>query len=225
MPAISVLNMFASSPVRPLQKHMGEALRATELVYEFFVALVDQDWKKAKTIQKNISDAEHVADQLKRELRKHLPKGLFMSIPRSDVLALLKAQEKLVNHAKDVSGLALGRKIQIPSSMVEAFLVYCKTAAEVAKEAHNAISEVDELMEIGFRGCEADHIEKIVSKLDDIESETDHQQVGLRMALFALESELPPVDVMFLYRIIEKVGDLANDAQEVGGKVVLLLAE
>lgn len=225
MPTTSVLNMFASSPVRPLQQHMGEALRATELVYDFFVALVEQDWQQAESIQKDISDAEHVADHLKRELRQHLPKGLFMSIPRSDVLALLKAQEKLVNHAKDVSGLALGRKMAIPSSMVESFLVYCKTVTEVARQAHKAISEVDELMEIGFRGREADHIEKTVSKLDDIESETDHQQVELRSALFALESELPPVEVMFLYSIIEKVGDLADDAQEVGGRVVLLLAE
>ena len=225
MPTTSVLNMFANSPVRPLQKHMSEALKATQWVYDFFVALVDGDWDEAANVQKQISHAEHSADRLKRELRKHLPKGLFLSMPRSDVLALLKAQEKLVNQAKDVAGLALGRKMGIPPSLVEGFLVYCKTVGDVAKQAHKAISEVDELMETGFRGREVARIETTISKIDDIESETDHQQVALRSALFVIESELPPVEVMFLYNIIEKVGDLADYAQEVGGKVILLLAE
>ncbi|HBP75141.1 MAG TPA: phosphate transport regulator, partial [Alcanivorax sp.] len=36
--------------------------------------------------------------------------------------------------------------------------------------------------------------------------------------------ELPPVDVIFLYKIIEWIGDLADRAQKVGGRLQLLLA-
>ena len=225
MPTTSVLNMFASSPIKPLQKHMAQALKATELVHDFFLALVDQHWKKAAALQKKISDAEHKADALKRDLRIHLPKGLFMSMPRSDVLAALKSQEKLVNLAKDVSGLALGRRIVLPEEMVADFLIYTQTVTDVARQAHKAIVEVGELMEVGFRGKEAEHIEHTIDKLDSMESDSDRQQVDLRSALFDLEAQMPPIEVMFLYSVIEKVGELADCAQEIGGRVILLLAE
>ena len=40
----------------------------------------------------------------------------------------------------------------------------------------------------------------------------------------ALEVELPPVDVIFLYQIIDWVGDLADRAQRVGSRLQLLVA-
>ena len=36
--------------------------------------------------------------------------------------------------------------------------------------------------------------------------------------------ELPPVDVIFLYKIIDWIGDLANRAQTVGGRLQILIA-
>ena len=39
-----------------------------------------------------------------------------------------------------------------------------------------------------------------------------------------LEKDLNPVDVMFLYQIIEWVGDLADLAERVGARLEILLA-
>ena len=52
----------------------------------------------------------------------------------------------------------------------------------------------------------------------------DEQQITIRATLFKLESELSPVDVIFLYKIIEWVGDLADRAQKVGGRLQMLVA-
>ena len=49
-------------------------------------------------------------------------------------------------------------------------------------------------------------------------------QVAIRTQLFAVENELPPVQVIFLYRIIEWVGDLADLAQRVGSRLEIMLA-
>jgi uncharacterized protein len=224
VPTASILDMFATSPVRPLQKHMHEAVNAAEYVLPFFEAVVAENWPEAERNRELICDAEHKADALKRDLRVHLPKGLFMSMSRSDILGLLKAQEKLANVAKDIAGLVLGRRLQVPQAMTEPFLAFVRCSVEAVKQAHRAIAKVDELMEIGFKGVEADKIESFIHRLDDIESETDNQQIDLRDQLFVLESDLAAVNVMFLYKTIEKVGSLADYAQEVGGRLVLLLA-
>jgi hypothetical protein len=42
--------------------------------------------------------------------------------------------------------------------------------------------------------------------------------------LFKVEKELPPVDVMFLYEIINWIGEVADRAQRVGYRLEQLLA-
>jgi hypothetical protein len=49
-------------------------------------------------------------------------------------------------------------------------------------------------------------------------------QIALRKDLLALERDLNPVDVMFLYQIIDWVGDLADLAERVGARLEILLA-
>ena len=64
----------------------------------------------------------------------------------------------------------------------------------------------------------------MIKTLDEIEGDTDDIEVRVRAELFAIERELNPVDVMFLYRIIDWIGDLGNLSQRVGSRLELMLA-
>ena len=57
---------------------------------------------------------------------------------------------------------------------------------------------------------------KMIAKIDEIEHDTDEMQVNLRKFVRKSEAVLNPVDVMFLYRTLEWVGDLADTALKVG---------
>jgi predicted phosphate transport protein (TIGR00153 family) len=91
-------------------------------------------------------------------------------------------------------------------------------------QANKAIHELDELLETGFRGSEVELVEAMIKELDAIERDTDKIEVEVRAALFAIEKELPPVDVMFLYQVIAGIGELGDIAQRVGSRLQLLLA-
>jgi hypothetical protein len=67
-------------------------------------------------------------------------------------------------------------------------------------------------------------VEKMISQLDAIEDDTDSLQISLRKNLLAIEKDLNPVDVIFLYQIIDWVGDLADLAERVGARLEILLA-
>lgn len=101
---------------------------------------------------------------------------------------------------------------------------YLQGAIDTSAQAKKAINELDELVETGFSGREIRLVEELIEELDRLERANDDQQVQIRAQLFKLESELPPVDVMFLYKIIDWIGDLADRAQKVGGHLQLLLA-
>lgn len=219
-----MLAMFARSPIHPIQEHMQAATQCVQLLPTFVHDALAGDWKAAEAQQIKIAELERDADKLKRDLRLHLPDGLFMAISRSDILSLLVVQDKMANRAKDVAGLIFGRRMTLPASMSQAFEAYVITVVETALQAQRAINELDALMEEGFRGQEVSMVLKMIHRLDDMEGETDDQQVALRNQLFALERDLAPVDVMFLYQAIQLLGGVADRAQDVGGRLQLILA-
>jgi predicted phosphate transport protein (TIGR00153 family) len=64
----------------------------------------------------------------------------------------------------------------------------------------------------------------MINQLDAIEDDTDTMQIALRSDLLKIENDLNPVDVMFLYQIIEWVGDLADLSERVGARLEIMLA-
>ncbi len=65
----------------------------------------------------------------------------------------------------------------------------------------------------------------MIHMLDEIERDTDRMQVRVRAELAAVERDLHPVDVMFIYKVIDWIGDLGDRAQKVGSRLELLLAK
>jgi len=217
-------NIFGTSPVKPLEEHIGIAHRCAKQLSGFFAAAVAGDWDKALEFRAEIERLEHEADDLKKEIRLHLPKSLFMPVPREDLLELLLVQDKIANRTKDVSGIVLGRKMQIPPQISEQFLEFVDRNIDASKQARKSVRELDELFTAGFRGAEVDLVSALIEELDQIETDTDDKQAALRGALFEIESTLNPVDAVFMYQVIETTGEIADMAERVGRRLELLLS-
>ncbi len=216
--------LFGRSPIKPLQEHMYRVYMGIKNLTPLVEAMIAEDHKAVLVAQVEIINGEHDADEMKRELRTHLPKGLFMPVDRRDILDVLLRQDMIANQAKDVAGLIVGRKMTLPAEMNDPFLVFTNRCVDTVKQALQTINELDELVETGFRGLEVDRVDSMIEKIGAIESETDTMQDELRKTLFKLEDDLSPVDVIFTYRLIEWVGNIADNAERVGSRLSLMLA-
>lgn len=220
----SILGVFAKSPIKPLEKHIRLVTKCCNQLVPFFAACAEQDWSTVNKVGKRLSKLEKDADILKRQLRLELPGGLFMPVDRADLLELLTQQDKIANKAKDIAGRIMGRKLQIPQTIQAPFALYVQRCIDATEKAADAINELDDLLETGFRGREVVLVEKMINQLDEIEGDTDTMQIKLRRDLMTIEDTLKPIDAMFLYQIIEWVGDLADLAERVGSRLEILLA-
>ncbi|HCU04880.1 MAG: TIGR00153 family protein [Gammaproteobacteria bacterium GWE2_42_36] len=224
MPAIPLFQVFGRSPIRPLQQHMRKGYECCHELIPFFTASMQGDWTTATQVRQKIVDLEHAADSLKRDLRLHLPKGLFMPVQRSDVLELVARQDMVPNRAKDISGIIIGRKMVFPEQLKVLYLEFLQRCVEAAHQAYKTISELDEISEAGFRGKEVQVVEGMVNELHRIEQEADQLEIKVRQVVFELENEMPPVSVIFLYKIIEWTGDIAGYSQRIGDGLQILIA-
>ena len=220
----NILGLFAQSPLKPLQQHSKKVTECCDLLIPFFQHTYLKQWDEAEKVRLDISQGEREADGLKREIRLKLPRGLFLPIDRTDLLELVTQLDKLANFAKDISGRMIGRQFGIPEEMQESFLKYVERSLDSIHQAHRVIEEMDQLLETGFKGRELKLVNTMIQELDSIEDDTDQMQIQLRKMLLGIESRYNPIDVMFLYKVIEWVGVLADQAQRVGSRIELMLA-
>ena len=133
-------------------------------------------------------------------------------------------QDSIADTAQDIADLLLQRPMPVPDSMKQPLLELARRVERACNQAGDVISELDELVEIGFRGREASRVEDMINELGSIEGETDRLESALIQDLFRIEESLPPVTVMLWYELIGRIGNLADHAEKVGNRLRLLIA-
>ncbi|VEI45494.1 phosphate transport regulator [Actinobacillus equuli] len=151
-----------------------------------------------------------------------LPRGLFLPVERLELVTQL---DKVANYSRDISGRIIGRQLVIPEPMQEPFKQFLSRSLDSTRQVRKVLAELDELLETGFRGRELKFVNNMILELDQIEDDTDQLQIVLRRTLRTVENDLNPIDVMFLYKCIERVSILADQAQRVGSRIELMLAK
>jgi len=218
-----IQNLFARSPIRPMQQHMEAAVNCAKLVLPLVEAMAVGDLEAVRRHRVEIARKEHEADSIKHELRSHLPKRLFMAIERRDMLEILDAQDSIADVAQDIAEMADMRSMIPPDALAAPLLELTRSVISTCEHAQTVINQLDELVETGFGPNESARVDVMIAELNDLESETDRLAEAAQRSLFEMEDELG-VGTYFWYRIICWIGDMADYAEKVGNRLRLLIA-
>ena len=221
----NISSLFGKSPISPLQQHMKKVHSCIKEFGVFAKATNAEDWEKAQAAQISIAQKEHKADKLKKKLRMNLPSTFMMPFSRRDLLDVLLIQDSIANITKDLAGLMMTRRMVFPKEFAEDFINLTGLCIKTSAAALVAINELDELLETAFSSRQRKLVHQMIKKINELEHDTDIAQSEIREKLFALESSLAPVDVMFYYRAIEWLGETADAAQKVGSRFEVMLTK
>lgn len=216
--------LFGDSPITPIKRHMEVVFATAEALRPFCDALLAHDYATANQVRVRICALEQEADDIKKDIRLHLPTGVLRSISRNDLLELVRAQDKIANGIRDLSGLACGRSMRIPTQLAPE-LRLCVSQAIIAVNALNeTLGQLDTLAATGFIQSRTRTIEAGTDSVDDAERLSDQYENSLRSRLFELEDGIDPVDVMFLYQLIDLLGEVADRSQIVADRIRIILS-
>lgn len=224
MPSL-ISSLLTGSPIKPLRAHMASCQQCVTTLGDFLAASYEQDWDRALELQHSIKRLENEADEQKRAIRKSLTKSLLMPFSRADVISLLAMQDKLANKAKDVAGIMLGRKMVVPESITPQFQEHYLACKEVAAAAATAINELESLLETGFAHREFEQVMGLVEDLDRLEEGCDEKEIQLRKSVMEIEDSLKAVNVIFLYRVIQLIGEIADISERIGNRLLVLVSK
>lgn len=219
-----IAGLFGRSPFRRLQQHMAVVAECVEEMVPLFEALTEEDRDKIAELKETIFALEGQADDIKNDIRAHLPKTLFLPVDRRDLLDQLHSQDSIADTAQDIAGLLVLRGMRIPPFMTENLRAFVQLNVDAVRKCSEIVNMLDELLESSFRGRDVGRVIEMVDELAEIEESGDELGMTLVGDIFAREEELGPLDVVYWERLVEMLGDLADHAQKVGDRLRLLLA-
>ncbi len=217
--------LFHKSPFKPLQKHMRTVFSCVSLLQPLFKALSAKDAAQVKQLSQQIAELETDADKQKSVFRLNMPKTLFMPVDRRDLLNLLRNQDALADDAEKISQILTSRDMEVPEAIKGLLDELLADTLDICSEAKLMIEELDELVQVGFGGREHDKVIKMIAGVRISENNLDQTQHRIKRALFSVEDSLNPISVMFWYQIIDLLGNISNQAENMSDRLLLFLSK
>lgn len=218
----AISEVISSSPLGMLEQHVIACAQCVEQLTTYFEAAQKGSWSKAENAQQEIVRLEEAADELKREVRRNLPRGLWMSVSRADLLELVRMQDKMANDTKDVAGLSLGRELAFPAKLEKNLFKFLATVVSTVNMTVEVVSATRELSRTAFGARQAKVIMTKATAVERLERKSDEIQTRLRAKLRTHEESISPIDAIFLYQLLSKIGEIANSAEKVAHRAQII---
>ena len=217
--------LLHKSPFKPIQEHMRTVFSCVSLLQPLFEALYAKDQERVRQLAEQIGDLETEADKQKSVFRLNMPKTLFMPVDRRDLLNLLHDQDTLADDTEEISQILISRKMEVPDTIKELLSILLTNTLDICSEAKLIIEELDELVQVGFGGREHDKVIRMIDEIRKSEHSIDHTLLQIKRGLFSVEETLSPISVMFWYQIIDLLGDMSDQAENMSDRLLLFLSK
>lgn len=221
------MNLFGKSPFGPTQVHMERVLACVQQLVPLYEAACNDDPEGVLAAIAEIDRTEALADDAKNEIRNHLPKALFLPVDRRDLLEVIHCQDSIADSLQEAASVMTLRDdpLMVPVPLRQEVAEFVANVALACGHYGAIVQHLDELLETTFGGPEAERVLEMIENLDAAETKSDVLQRDIVRGLFRLENQLSPLDIILWQRVLERTGEIANNAERAGNRLRLLIAQ
>ena len=120
-------------------------------------------------------------------------------------------------------GLTL-RDYEVPEELKPLLRKLVESVMNVVSAAAELVGTMDDLMGAGFAGKAAEIAMAKADEIGRLEHEADKLQDRCAKALFRAEDQISPVSIFMWTKVLNKIGSIANHAENVGDQFRLFVA-
>jgi predicted phosphate transport protein (TIGR00153 family) len=218
----SFFSLFFDSPLVKLKKHADKVKECAWMFKRAVNCYVEQDCEEFDELTEEVAKLESQADELKRNLRNHLPRGIFMPMDKFVLLDCLREQDHVLDDVEEaLYWLSFKPMGGIPEELVGDFL----DLIDAVIPAIEKIPDMSEQAIVYFRSSteeQRNKLKSIVREIYQAEKESDHLEHELKKKAFALLKD--PVEIYHIVRLVEIVGDICDHAQNASDRMRTMIA-
>lgn len=211
-----IADLFGKSPFGPIFEHTKKVHECVELLWPLMETLVKEDFDQLIVLHSRMARLEYEADLIKHDIRRFITRRTFLPVDRFDLINFLEHQENIADYAQDFSVILTLRKTIIHKDLQYPFFEYLKQVFQVSGTLLNAAVKFKKLAETSFSGTEARAVMKFIEGLGEEEWKADKMSRKLSRMVYALEGQESILNIIFYEKMILKLGDIANQAENAG---------
>lgn len=215
----SVLNIFASSPFKPLVMHANKGGDCVRKLNEAMEAFCEGDMEKVMALSQEIDVIEHEADVIKQTIRSELSSSIMLPVHSNDLLNFLKPQDSISDVAQEVGFWLTVRKFEAPDEIRKGFKEMMAKTLETVEMYEELVSTLGELLETSFSKRDVEDTLHMVVTVEEMEHQVDIIEKDLIRLIFKNEDTLGGLGVYHLARLVRDLGDIADKAEHAADRL------
>jgi len=220
---IPFLSLFITSPFDGLQEHaekVKECARAFQQAMECHFA---KNCKGFDTFREDVSNLESEADEIKRRIRGHIPKGTMLSVDKFQLFWYLREQDQVLDAAEDaLDWLYFRPEPGIPEVLKKDIFRLVDAVIEPIEELNRMVAEARNYFK-SFSEKQRVVVKDIIRNLRKMEHDADTIEDLIKQKIFNMEAD--PITVFHTVRLAEIIGSMADHAENAGDMMRAMVAQ
>jgi predicted phosphate transport protein (TIGR00153 family) len=202
------------------ENHLGAVQKTVDAFAALLNSVGRNDPASTKRLFDEVLNGETEADTIHREFSLKIAEGAFFGGVREDMLELLEKIDSVADSAKDAS-----RFLSMQGSMDAAAvgILMSETMQHFVSDLKGAVAALGRLLD-AFEHSRKEALAK-VHTVEEFEEAADASKDRLLRELFEKSTQMNPVSVIQLRDFIFVADDIADNAEDAGDVVLVLLAK
>jgi len=220
-----IINTIYRSPFEGLYRHSQKIDECVRETRSCIFAYLDGNFEKADKHSDNVRFIEGEADKIKANVRSHLPKFILLSVSKSDFHQLLHDSDSILDYAEDVAVLLTMKRTTVNDDIASDIKKLTNKVLECVRAYQKVMEHMNVLIEVSFTGKERNKVKGYIKKIHKYEHEADLIEYEVSKKLFNIGDEMDPVSIIHMLKVIDRMGQIANKAENAGDKIRAMLAK
>ena len=208
LPFFGILSV--NSPLDGLLEHYETISSGTMLLKKALTSYIEEGVGPHFTaLQEELSQAEEHADKIKRNIRNHLPRGLFMAVDKPSFLSYLSKQDNILDGGQDSLDWLSMRNMEIPQEFRKGLIELIQEITKIVALLEPALRATVDLI----KGDETDR-----DNTKNLYRDVRQQNRLIARRCQALTAEIYNTDMDFkdiyqLIHFVERMGWISHETE------------
>jgi predicted phosphate transport protein (TIGR00153 family) len=215
-------SILVTSPFDGLRNHVEKVRECSWAFQQAIECYISDKCEEFDVLREVVNKLESDADSIKRGIRGHLPKGTRMPVTEYQLFSYLKEQDRVLDAAQDSLNWLSYRATRIPEAMEKEIFLLVDAVIEPIEELSRMIAEAKEYFE-SYSEKQRRIVKSIIHNIKQQEHEADAREGELKVKIFSIEKD--PVSIFHLVGLAEKIGSVADHAENAGDMMRAMIAK
>ncbi len=217
----TLMFLFYESPFENLKRHTDKVNECTKMFKKAIECHIDRKCEEFDNLTDLVARLESEADAIKRNIRGHLPRGIWMPVDKFAFFMYLREQDKVLDDVEESLYWLSYRPEGVEEGIADDLLYLVESVIPAIEK----LSPMVELATQYFRRKYEKRREEIKALIRDIrqhEHEADLVERELKHKIFSTMKD--PVQIYHLIRLVETIGSIADHAQNAADMMRAMIA-